>query len=98
MSSRSRGFPDTKQAARRNPQGAHAQGGASMIRLKSATLLLGIVAASTGLPAQLWAQAPVDPNGAPNPYHLDTNWLQIPEGRKFGQVTGVDIDPDGKSI
>jgi DNA-binding beta-propeller fold protein YncE len=62
------------------------------------TLLLGIVAASTGLPAQLSAQAPVDPNGAPNPYRLDTNWLKIPEGRKIGQVTGVDIDPDGKSI
>jgi len=69
-----------------------------MIRLMSVTLLLGIVAASTGLPAQLSAQAPVDPNGAPNPYRLDTNWLKIPEGRKFGQVTGVDIDPDGKSI
>jgi DNA-binding beta-propeller fold protein YncE len=69
-----------------------------MIRLRSVTLLLGIVAASTGLPAQLSAQAPVDPNGAPNPYRLDTNWLKIPEGRKIGQVTGVDIDPDGKSI
>ena len=69
-----------------------------MIRLMSVTLLLGIVAASTGPPAQLSAQTPVDPNGAPNPYRLDTNWLKIPEGRKFGQVTGVDIDPDGKSI
>src|SRR5215813_12588567 len=98
MLSRRREFPNTEHAARHNLRGAYAEGGTSMIRLRSVTLLLGIVAASTGLPARLSAQAPVDPNGAPNPYRLDTNWLKIPEGGRIGQVTGVDIDPDGKSI
>jgi DNA-binding beta-propeller fold protein YncE len=70
-----------------------------MFRIRTVTLLFGVVAAaSIGLEAQLLAQAPADPNGAPNPYRLDANWLKIPDGRKIGQVTGVDIDPDGKSI
>src|SRR5882724_12364963 len=70
-----------------------------MFRARTITLLFGIiVAASTGPGAQLFAQAPADPNGAPNPYRLDANWLKLPDGRKFGQVTGVDIDPDGKSV
>ena len=44
------------------------------------------------------AQPAADPNGAPNPYRLDKDWLKFPEGRKLGQVNGVDIDPDGKSV
>jgi hypothetical protein len=70
-----------------------------MFRASTMTLLFGIiVAASTAPVADLFAQVPADPNGAPNPYRLDVNWLKIPDGRKIGQVTGVDIDPDGKSI
>jgi len=61
--------------------------------------LFGIIVAASITPvAHSLAQAPADPNGAPNPYRLDANWLKIPDGRKIGQVTGVDIDPDGKSI
>ena len=44
------------------------------------------------------AQPASDPNGAPNPYRLDKDWLKFPDGRKLGQVNGVDIDPDGKSV
>ena len=71
-----------------------------MFRVSKTTLVfgasvLGIIAA---LEAPSFAQMPADPNGAPNPYRLDANWLKIPDGRKIGQVTGVDIDPDGKSI
>jgi DNA-binding beta-propeller fold protein YncE len=70
-----------------------------MFRMRTMTLLFGIIAAaSCALETELMAQAPADPNGAPNPYRLDANWLKIPDGRKIGQVTGVDIDPDGKSI
>jgi DNA-binding beta-propeller fold protein YncE len=70
-----------------------------MFRANAMTLLFGItVAASAGLATELFAQAPADPNGAPNPYRLDANWLKAPDGRKIGQVTGVDIDPDGKSV
>jgi sugar lactone lactonase YvrE len=70
-----------------------------MFRIRTMTLLFGIIAAAgVGPQAEVLAQAPADPNGAPNPYRLDANWLKIPDGRKIGQVTGVDIDPDGKSI
>ena len=70
-----------------------------MSRVGTITLLFGIIAAAATWPeAELFAQAPADPNGAPNPYRLDTNWLKSPGGRNIGQVTGVDIDPDGKSI
>jgi DNA-binding beta-propeller fold protein YncE len=62
-------------------------------------LMFGIIAAaSIGLDAQSFAQAPADSNSAPNPYSRDANWLRMPDGGKMGQVTGVDIDPDGKSV
>jgi len=70
-----------------------------MFRANTMRLLFGItVAVSAGFATELFAQAPADPNGAPNPYRLDANWLKAPDGRKIGQVTGVDIDPDGKSV
>jgi 6-bladed beta-propeller len=68
---------------------------ASMFRVSTMMLVFGISAA---LEAPSFAQVSVDPNGAATPYHLDANWLKFPDGRKLGQVTGVDIDPDGKSI
>ena len=58
---------------------------ASMFRASTIILALGI---TTALGSASFAQAPVDPNGAPNPYRLDENWLKIPEGRKIGQVNG----------
>jgi len=70
-----------------------------MFRVNTLSLLVAImVAASIGPDTKLFAQAPADPNGPPNPYRLDANWLKVPDGRKIGQVTGVDIDPDGKSV
>jgi DNA-binding beta-propeller fold protein YncE len=58
-------------------------------------LLCGFIAA---LASVSFAQTSADPNSAPNPYRLDTNWLKMPDGRKLGQVPGVDIDSDGKSV
>jgi DNA-binding beta-propeller fold protein YncE len=70
-----------------------------MFRVTTITLMLGIMASVIAGPeAYMFAQVPADPNGAPDPYRLDMNWLKIPDGRKIGQVTGVDIDPDGKSV
>lgn len=43
------------------------------------------------------AQSP-DPNSYPNPYHTVENWAQMPEGRKWGSLSAVEIDRDGKSI
>jgi hypothetical protein len=40
-----------------------------------------------------------DPNAAPNPYTMQENWLQLPEGRKLGAAIKVQADhSDGKSI
>jgi hypothetical protein len=45
-----------------------------------------------------YAQA-ADPNAAPNPYKMQDNWLQLPEGRKLGAAIKVQVDhSDGKSI
>jgi 6-bladed beta-propeller len=35
------------------------------------------------------------PNDAPNPYQAVANWAQLPEGRQWGQTSGVSIGPDG---
>jgi hypothetical protein len=46
----------------------------------------------------LYAQG-ADPNAAPNPYKMQENWAQLPEGRKFGAAIKVQVDhSDGKSI
>lgn len=39
-----------------------------------------------------------DPNSYPNPYRTVENWAQMPEGRKWGSLSAVDIDRDGKSV
>src|SRR5262249_8721145 len=47
---------------------------------------------------RLYAQG-ADPNAAPNPYRMQENWAQLPEGRKFGEAIKVQVDhSDGKSI
>ncbi len=48
------------------------------------------------LGAKAYAQA--NPNSQPNPYRTVENWAKLPEGRTWGQVISVDIDPDGRSI
>jgi sugar lactone lactonase YvrE len=48
------------------------------------------------LGAKAYAQA--NPNSQPNPYRTVENWAKLPEGRMWGQVISVDIDPDGRSI
>src|SRR5437763_1491339 len=45
------------------------------------------------------AQTPPSPtNDAPNPYRTVADWAQLPEGRKWGSLSAVDIDKDGKSV
>lgn len=39
-----------------------------------------------------------DPNAAPNPFREDTGWAKLDAGRKWGAVSAVDIDRDGKSV
>ncbi len=42
------------------------------------------------------AVAPI--NGLPNPYETLRNFGRLPDGRKWGSVSGVDVDIDGKHI
>ena len=37
-------------------------------------------------------------NDAPNPYKSVEGWAKLPDGRKWGSTSAVDIDKDGKSI
>ena len=39
-----------------------------------------------------------DPNSAPNPYHVISNWAKLPQGRLWGQAIGLDIDRDGTRL
>ena len=40
-----------------------------------------------------------DPNAAPNPYKMQDNFFQLPEGRKLGAAIKVQVDhSDGKSM
>ena len=34
----------------------------------------------------------------PNPYAVVENWASLPDGRVFGAVGDIDIDPDGEHI
>ena len=67
-----------------------------------AMTILGIAALVIGaisLPRSVaQTNASADPNSLPNPYRLAENWASLPEGRSFGQVIGVKIDRDGKTV
>ena len=65
-----------------------------------ATVMIAAAAgALSGMAGErLYAQG-ADPNAAPNPYKMQENWAQLPEGRKFGAAIKVQVDhSDGKSI
>ena len=44
------------------------------------------------------AAAGPDPNAAPNPYKEDQGWAKLQGGRKWGAVSAVEVDRDGKSV
>jgi len=64
------------------------------------TLMVGVAAGA------LWAVSgdrgytqAADPNAAPNPYKVQDNFFQLPEGRKLGAAIKVQVDhKDGKSM
>lgn len=55
---------------------------------------LGVAAWSPRLNAQ--AIEPV--NHLPNPYETVRDWGTLPDGRRWGSVPAVEIDPDGRSL
>lgn len=61
-------------------------------RVKIAVVLAVVVAAA----GQVHGQASYAPsNEIPNPYKSIATWAQLPEGRQWGQTSGVSIGPDG---
>jgi len=63
--------------------------GAGMVALALAGLALsGLGYAQSGEPV----------NALPNPYRAVDNWAKMPAGRSWGSTSGVDIDPDGRSV
>jgi DNA-binding beta-propeller fold protein YncE len=62
-----------------------------MKHLDRAMVLIALVALTPLGPA--FAQ-----NAYPDPYRAVDHWAQLPAGRTFGKVIGVQVDPDGKSI
>ena len=65
-----------------------------------ATVMIAAAAgALTGMSGERLCAQGADPNAAPNPYKMQENWAQLPEGRKFGAAIKVQVDhSDGKSI
>ena len=78
-----------------------------------ATAVAMVVSLSAQNAAQAPAAPPAKPRGAtgppeqasvkpvnflPNPYETVRNFGPLPNGRKWGSVSAIDVDPDGKSI
>src|SRR6185436_10117460 len=59
--------------------------------------MLCISAIAIAFPATAPAQSP-DPNRAPQLYREDAGWAKLMNGRKWGAVSAVEIDRDGKSV
>jgi len=56
-----------------------------------------IAAASSGIRAD--GPAPIPPvNDVSNPYNMVNDFFKLPEGRKWGSTSTIDVDKDGKSI
>lgn len=62
----------------------------------SLACLLLLPSFASHVAAQTPATSPT--NDAPNPYRTIENWAKLPDGRKWGATSAVDIDKDGKSI
>ena len=62
-------------------------------------LVWSAVAAATFAGIMYAASVDTGPtNDAPNPYRTIEHWAKLPEGRKIGSASAVDIDKDGKAV
>jgi hypothetical protein len=59
------------------------------------TTMAGLVLAGAVVGAQNDAKPT---NDLPNPYQSVENYFKLPEGRKWGSTSAIDVDKDGKSI
>ncbi|HZS05506.1 MAG TPA: peptidyl-alpha-hydroxyglycine alpha-amidating lyase family protein [Blastocatellia bacterium] len=65
----------------------------------SFTLVTAIIAVIALSGWQAFTQSSIQPvNDLPNPYTTVENWAKMPEGRKWGATSAVEIAPDGRSI
>jgi sugar lactone lactonase YvrE len=65
---------------------------------KGRALVFAIAALVVAFAGKAYDQASGPTNWLPNPYRAVENWAQLPEGRIWGAVSAVDIDPDGTSV
>jgi hypothetical protein len=72
--------------------------GGVMLKRKGIVVAMAIACTIVGGFSGATAQAPADPNSAPNPYRTVENWAKLPAGRTWGQVISADVARDGKSI
>jgi len=71
--------------------------GAIGAALLASTIL--VVAQTASPPAPAMPPPDADHNGFPNfGYHEVVGWAKLPGGRKWGGISGIDIDRDGKSV
>jgi hypothetical protein len=69
---------------------------AGCLRVALAAAIVGMAVFSEQGAYSQGAVTPV--NDLPSPYEAITDWGKFPGGRVFGNTSGVDIDPDGKSV
>jgi streptogramin lyase len=68
-----------------------------MSRTLTRTFAVGVIAGAT-FGSTAFAQTATPTNDAPNPYRTVEGWAKLPEGRKMGSTSAVDVDRDGKSV
>jgi streptogramin lyase len=51
-----------------------------------------------GVSWKAYAGSDAPTNDPPNPYRTIEGWAKLPDGRKWGSTSSVDIDRDGKSV
>jgi sugar lactone lactonase YvrE len=64
------------------------------VKLTAAAALIVWGVGASGHPARAQSSYAA-PNDVPNPYKSVATWAQLPEGRQWGQTSGVSIGPDG---
>lgn len=60
-----------------------------------ALCVLAVSACAGGVPP-VAMPPPHDPNDYPNGYHVEEGWAKL--GRKFGGISAIDMDPNGKNV
>jgi len=63
--------------------------------MKTSTAVAAAFAAAVALNAQ---PQKIESNDLPNPYRTVDDHFKLPGGRKWGAISAVDIDKDGRSI